>query len=56
MGGKIDEIALFDTALSQADIQSIKDNGVAAFIPEPSTFALTAVGLLGLLRRRRKRA
>ena len=53
--GLIDEVAIYDRALSGADVQAHFD---AAFvpIPEPSTLMLTLVGLIslaGFARRRR---
>ncbi len=43
--GWLDDVRIYDDALAAAEIQ--------ALVPEPSTFALAAVGLLGLRRRRR---
>lgn len=51
--GLIDEVKIFDHALTQEEIEA-----AMTFIPEPTTFALTAIGLCGLIgftrRRRRK--
>jgi len=56
--GDIDDVAVFDTALNASDISSIAQIGVAAWVPEPTSFVLSALGLLGLLswgwRRRTK--
>ena len=53
--GLLDEVALYDYALSLAQVQAL----YSARIPEPSTFLLSALGLLGMAfvgwRRRRKR-
>jgi len=48
-GGAIDEVNLYNAALSGADIQA----NFNALIPEPSTFAFLSLGLLSILRRRR---
>lgn len=58
--GLIDDVALFDEALSQSDIQGVYRRGVAGIpigtaIPEPSTAGLLILGMAGgltLLRRR----
>jgi len=50
----VDEARIYNTALTQGEIQALTPVGA---IPEPSTFLLAALGLLGLLgfgRRRRK--
>ncbi|MFN0126354.1 MAG: LamG domain-containing protein [Verrucomicrobiales bacterium] len=48
--GNLDELAIFNTELSAAEIGAIMANG----IPEPSTALLGLVGTLGLLVRRRR--
>jgi hypothetical protein len=56
--GYIDEVAIFNTALTQDDITFLYQNGLTA-IPEPSTFALVGTGMfgvLGLARRRGRRS
>ncbi|NQT52738.1 PEP-CTERM sorting domain-containing protein, partial [bacterium] len=50
--GALDEIALYNSALSALDVKQ----HYAASIPEPGTMTLLALGGLGLLRRRRRRA
>lgn len=55
LNGKIDDLAFFDTVLTQAEINTIitnGNNGISA-IPEPSAALLGGLGMLALLRRRR---
>ena len=57
--GRIDNFFIFDEALSDTDITTIRTNGLAgiqsvAAIPEPTTFALLVLGVAGLLLRRRR--
>ncbi len=49
-GGLIDDVRIYDTALTKAELDTIRD---AMAIPETSAALLGAVGLLALLRRRR---
>ena len=51
--GNIDDVSIWNTALDEAAILNIKDNGVASAIPEPTSLGLLALGCLGLVRRRR---
>jgi Zn-dependent alcohol dehydrogenase len=59
--GLLDQVAIFDQALSAAEISDIITNGLGAAtataaVPEPSTFAMLGIGSVGLLCvRRRKR-
>jgi hypothetical protein len=49
----LDEVAFLDTALSQAQIHDVYNNGIASVVPEPSAAALLcSAAFLGLLRRR----
>lgn len=51
--GTLDAVAYYDSILSLADAQS-HSNVALAFVPEPSTFLLLGMGMLVLLRRRRR--
>lgn len=48
----IDEFAIWNRALSQADIGNLFVNNAA--IPEPTSFAVLALGAIGLISRRRR--
>ena len=52
--GLLDEVAIYDTVLSEARIVAHFDAGNNP-IPEPSTFVLLTLGLLGLFARGRRR-
>jgi len=52
--GRIDEVAIFDRALSAAEIQE-HFNAAIFSIPEPSTGLLAALGVLAVVRQRRRR-
>ena len=55
--GLIDEVALFNTALSPAEIQEfylLGLNGPPPPAPEPSSMVLLGLGVLGLVRRNRR--
>ena len=52
--GLMDEVAIYDTALSQERVVAHFEAGNTA-IPEPSTFVLLGLGLLGLCARGRRR-
>lgn len=52
--GQLDDFIVFDNALTQSDVQTLRNQGGGAFVPEPAGLGvLAAVGGLGLLRRRR---
>jgi hypothetical protein len=56
--GRLDDVAIFDEALSQAQVSTIMTGNFTAFgVPEPSSAALLLLtGSAGLLLRRRSRA
>ena len=58
-GGLLDDLAVFDSVLTDQDVLAIYDGGlagqnVAQVIPEPGSLALMGLGGLFVLRRRRK--
>ncbi len=54
--GSFDDVAIFSQALSDADVMSIANGGVAQFVvPEPSTIMLAGLALIGLANGRRRR-
>ena len=52
-GGYIDDVQLYDYALGDADVDFLFQNPGAA-VPEPGTLAVAAIGLAGLIRRRKR--
>ena len=53
-----DDVAIFNSALSDAGLGIIRTGGVAAFVPEPGPLVLMVLGGLGLaplLRPRRRK-
>lgn len=53
--GLIDDLGLWNEALGPWEIQNVMRLGPENYIPEPSTLALAAIGLVGYARRRRRR-
>ncbi|MCE9557291.1 MAG: LamG domain-containing protein [Planctomycetes bacterium] len=45
--GMVDDVQVYDTALTQSEIQALMQFEAAA-VPEPSTFVLAGLGLIGL--------
>ena len=56
--GLIDDVKVFDSALTAADVHAEYTNALAGAVPEPSNLALFGMGVMGLLveavRRRRQ--
>lgn len=52
--GHLDDIAIWDHALTAAQISALASGTNPAAIPEPGTLVLSSLGLVGLLFRRRK--
>jgi len=53
--GLIDDLAFYKSALSQEEIEFVRDNGVGTPIPEPGTMLLAGFGVLALLVARKRR-
>jgi hypothetical protein len=53
-GGQVDDFAIFNHELSQAEVNTARTQGIAGLVPEPSTVAILGLGGLLLLRRRRQ--
>jgi len=57
--GDLDDLAMWDTALTQDDVDWLWNNGdgqsVATLIPEPGSMLLLVIGAIGLLALRRRR-
>jgi hypothetical protein len=54
LDGTMDDIRIYDSVLSAAEIDSVRAQGLAGIVPEPSSLFLVSFGLLGLLRLNRK--
>ena len=56
--GVIDDVAIWNTALTDEEVLSIWNNGagasIASLVPEPSAALLSVLGVLGLGWRRRR--
>jgi hypothetical protein len=52
--GQLDDVGIWDNALSASEIQNIYDNGVGSYVPEPSSALLLGLGGLSLLIKRRR--
>lgn len=55
LDGVMDDFAIFDRVLTQAEIVRAMDYGAAVLVPEPTTLILLGAGLAATALRRRKR-
>ena len=55
MTGLMDDVGLYDYALTTSDVNYVKNNGVGTPIPEPGTMILAGFGVLALLVARKRR-
>jgi hypothetical protein len=54
--GRLDDVAIFNEALDQTEIQTVMSGDFTAFgVPEPSQALMLACGMAGFLARRRRR-
>lgn len=53
-GGALAELAIYDHILNQSQIEDHYLIATQGFVPEPSVIGLSAIGLMGLLARRRR--
>ena len=59
LDGFIDDVRVYDSIFSAADVEQVRLQGLLGIVPEPASFILTAIGgiaALGLRRRRTKAA
>jgi hypothetical protein len=54
--GKIDDLRIYNTVLSQSEVQALVNGGEPAVVPEPGTWAAAAllVGTAGYVRWRKR--
>jgi len=54
MNGLMDDVGLYDYALTTSQVNFVKNNGVGTPIPEPGTMLLASLGVLVLFLRKRR--
>ena len=52
MNGSIDEVAIWDEALSNAQIAALYNNGNGTAVPEPTSLVILSLGSVAVLLRR----
>jgi hypothetical protein len=54
LNGMVDEVQLYDSALSSNEVQFLFENPALTAVPEPSSFAIACLGLTGIVLRRNR--
>lgn len=52
--GQLDDVGIWNTALNATEIQNIYNNGVASYVPEPTSVSLLGLAALSFIVRRRR--
>ena len=54
MDGFLDDVRVYDSLLSAAEVEIVRQQGLLGIIPEPSSMVLLGIGVAGLMRTRRR--